>query len=350
MDEQASEPPVRGLKTVVIAETEQTTVRRYPSVLQPGSISTLSFEVAGRLEEVNLDVGQRISEGDILASLDTTSLEIQVQTAEATLAEMQSLARNAAEDAERKATLLERQVVSRAIADEARTEAETSAARVVQAQRELDNARENLSKAELIAPFDGIINSVEVDSFANVGVGGAVATIYAADAFESSFSVSFEVVNRLAVGKKVNVRLADNPSVVLDGHVSELGARADTVSSFPVVVKLNETDPSMKAGMAVEIAIEFTVPLGEGYSLPLSVLPLDGILEEGQKAEDPGKTQVYVYNPETSTVSRRDVLIAGVRENSIIIVDGLELGERVASAGVSFLRDGQKVKLLNDAN
>jgi hypothetical protein len=40
------------------------------------------------------------------------------------------------------------------------------------------------------------------------------------------------------------------------------------------------------------------------------------------------------------------VMVAGVRENSLLIVDGLNAGERVASAGVSFLRDGQKVKLL----
>ena len=41
-------------------------------------------------------------------------------------------------------------------------------------------------------------------------------------------------------------------------------------------------------------------------------------------------------------------MVGGVRENKIIIIDGLELGERVASAGVSFLREGQKVKLLSD--
>ena len=57
------EPPVRGLKTFLIVETEQTTVRRYPSVLQPGSVSTLSFEISGRLNEVNLDVGQVVKKG-----------------------------------------------------------------------------------------------------------------------------------------------------------------------------------------------------------------------------------------------------------------------------------------------
>lgn len=348
--EGSEEIPVRSLKTIVIEEVEETTIRRYPSVLQPGSISTLSFEVSGRLKDITLNVGERVNAGDVLAEVDTRSLEIQVESAQAALAEAKSLAKNAAEDAKRKDELLKKKVVTQAVADQSRTDAETSAARVVQAQRSLDNAEENLEKAALEAPFDGIINSIEVQSFTNVAAGSPVATLYAADAFETNFSVSFDVVNRLAVGKKVSIRLADNPDVVLPGHISELGARADTVSSFPVVVKLDGTDPTIKAGMAVEIAIEFTVPLGQGFALPLSVLPFDGKLDAPENPSDPGTTQVFVFDPDTSTVNRRDVTVAGVRENAIIIIDGLKLGERVASAGVSFLRDGQKVKLLENNN
>lgn len=349
-DQQQEEQPVRGLKTILIKEVEQAVVRRYPSVIQPGSISTVSFEVPGRLKVVDLDVGQRVKKDELLAEIDTRSLEIQVESAQASLEEVKSLATNAAEDAQRKADLLKKGITSKAVADESRTNAETTAARVVQAQRSLETTQENLTKAKLLAPFDGIINSVEVQSFTNITGGAAIATIYAAEAFETNFSVSFDIVNKLTVGKQVKVRLADNPDIILNGHVSELGARADTVSSFPVVVKMDETDPSIKAGMAVEISMEFTVPSGQGFTLPLSVLPFDGELDPPKNPNEPGTAQVFVYDSNTSTVSRRDVKIAGVRENAIIIIEGLSLGERVASAGVSFLREGQKVKLLTDQN
>ena len=345
---EVGEPPVRALKTITVKQVEETTIRRYPSVLQPGSVSTLSFEIAGRLNEIDLDVGQRIAAGDVLAEIDTRSLELQVESAKAALQEAQSLAKNAADDAKRKEELLKKKIVSQAVADQSRTDAEASAARVVQAQRSVETAEDNMGKARLTAPFDGIINSVEVQSFTNVVAGSAIATIYAVDSFETSFSVSFDVVNRLVVGKEVLVRLADNPQIALKGQVSELGARADTVSSFPIVVKLDETDPSIKAGMAVEISVEFSVPLGQGFALPLSVLPFDGKLDPPENSSDTGTTQVFVFNPQDSTVKRRKVRVAGVRENAIIIVDGLNLGDRVASAGVSFLREGQKVKLLPD--
>ncbi len=345
-----AEPPVRGLKTILIKDVERSTVRRYPSVLQPASISTLSFEISGRLEAVNLDVGQRVSSGDRLASIDTRSLELQVESAQAALEQATATAQNAAEEAERQAELLEKGITTKAKADQAKTNAQTTAAQVVQMQRSVDTASENLTKAALAAPFDGIVNSVEVDSFSNVSAGAPVATIYAANRFETSFSVSFDVVNRLTVGKPVTVRLADNPDIALAGHVSELGARADTVSSFPVVAELDAVDPSMKAGMAVEIGIEFAVPRGQGFTLPLSVLPFEGQIEAGADPDEPGSVEVFVFDEATSTVRRRAIKVVGVRENAIIVAEGLSPGERVASAGVSFLREGQKVKLLPDEN
>ena len=109
------------------------------------------------------------------------------------------------------------------------------------------------------------------------------------------------------------------------------------------------TDPALKAGMAVEASIEFTVPTGQGYLMPLTVLPLYGNIEPDTNAQEPGKTNVFVYDPDTETVVSRNVTVAGVRENRLIVVDGLKAGDRVASAGVSFLREGQKVKLLPDS-
>ena len=132
--------------------------------------------------------------------------------------------------------------------------------------------------------------------------------------------------------------------------MSELGSRADTVSSFPIVVTFKEMREELKAGMAVEIAIEFSVPLGEGFTLPLTVLTMEGKLQRPRSSNDPGEAYVFVFDETTSTVTRRLIKIGGVRENQIIAVDGLKAGERVASAGVSFLRDGQKVKLLTESH
>ncbi|MBL4749465.1 MAG: efflux RND transporter periplasmic adaptor subunit [Amylibacter sp.] len=340
---------VRGLKTVLIEDVEYATVRRFPSVLQPASVSALSFEVAGKLKEITLDVGQRVMKGDVIAELDPRVLELNVENARAGLASSLATAKNAADNLDRQIKLLASGTVTKVMVDDARTQAETSAAQVTQAEKTLAKAEEDLSKTVLRAPYDGIVNSLEAESFATVGVASLIATIYATDAFEVSFSVNYEVVNMLTVGKRAQVRLADNPRVVLDAVVSELGSRADTVSSFPVVVTLTQSDAQIKAGMAVEVTLEFAVANGQGFRLPLSAAIKKGQIERKDQLDDPSPMGVYVYDPDTGTVKVRKVMVAGVRENSLLIVDGLSAGERVASAGVSFLRDGQKVKLLADS-
>ena len=343
------EPVVRGLKTVLVEDQESTTIRRFPSVLQPSEVTTMSFEISGKLGPVNLKVGQIVEKGEVLAALDTKTLKIQVESSQAAVRQAEATAENAVANLERQQELFDKKVTTRAKLDDAQTNASTSAAALAQAKKQLETSVENLGKAELKSTINGIVNSVLVESFTIVSPGTPIATLYQADGFEVSFSVSYDVVQRLTVGKPVSIRLADNPSIALRGVVSELGSRADTVSSFPIVVTLTETDPALKAGMAVEASIEFTVPTGQGYLMPLTVLPLYGNIEPDAKAQKPAQTTVFVYDPDTETVLSRNVTVAGVRENRLIVVDGLKAGDRVASAGVSFLREGQKVKLLPDS-
>lgn len=346
---QSDADTVRGLKTVLVTDQQQQTIRRFPSVLQPAQVTTLSFETPGKLGAVNLSVGQRVAEGDIIASLDRRSLEIQLEESKAATEQARVNAENSAATFERRNTLLKSGTTTRASVDDARTTMQANAAQLEQVQKQEETAEDNLAKVDLKVPFDGIINSVEVESFANVSIGTPIATFYQADAFEASFSVNYLVSQQLIVGKDVTIRLADNPSITLKGVVSELGSRADTVSSFPLVVKLSETVPELKAGMAIEVSIEFPVPTGNGYLLPLTVLPFKGQLAEGAGPNNPTKTDIYVFDEATDTIKKREVVIGGVRENQLIVIGGIEPGERIASAGVSFLRDGQKVKLLQDA-
>lgn len=339
-----ADAPVRGLKTHLVSDTQDATVRRFPSVLEPTSLSVLSFDVAGKLEEVDLLVGQRVSEAQVLARLDPEALEIQIANAEAGVRSAQAAYDNATDTLARQETLFERGSVTKVAVDEARTEATTRKAQLEQAIASLETARENLSKSVLTAPFDAILNAVEVQSFQTVTAGTTIVSLYAPDQFEMSFSANFETSSQLVVGTPATIRLADRPDLALRGVVSELGSRADAVSSFPVVVTLEETDPILKAGMAVEVAIELPLPARQGFSIPLTA-----IIQEGDIADrgGPGQAQVFVFDPETSTVLRRQIQIAGVRENALLVVDGLKVGDRVASAGVSFLQEGQEVKLLD---
>ncbi|MEO1330655.1 MAG: efflux RND transporter periplasmic adaptor subunit, partial [Pseudomonadota bacterium] len=323
-----------------------TTQRRYPGVIEPSDITTLSFDVGGKLEEVSLSVGQRVEKGAVLAQLDLAQFEIDVRNKEAALQEAEVLLEQDQADFARQETLLQRGSGTRLARDEARTDLRASEARLRQAQEALKAARQDLEDAVLVAPFAGIVNSVDADSFATVSAGTAIASIYDASSYEVSFSVNFDTVSALVVGTPARVRLADDPDTTLDAVVSELGERADTVSSFPVIVQLRETTPLLRAGMAVEVALEFSLPAEAGFLVPMSAAIPEGELPERASPTQVSELELYVFDPNTSQVARRAVRMAGIRENKLLVIDGLEAGERIAIAGVTFLRDGMTVKLL----
>lgn len=344
----ADEAPARGLKSVLVAETERSVLRRYPSVLQPSELTTVGFETAGRLTEIDLRVGQVVSEGEVLAHLDRTALDIQIASAEAAVEQARVAAENSAANLARQEELLSRGVVTSVVVDNASTEATQTAQALVQSERALDSARDNAENTRLLAPFDGVISSIDAQSFATVSAGAPIVTLYRSDKYEVSFTVNFDTVSRMAVGKVATLRLADAPDRRLRGVVTELGASADAVASFPVVVTVEDAPADIKSGMAVEVTLEFALPAESGFNIPISALVIEGDIPVRAGPTDPIPVRLFVYDADSQTVQKRDVTIGGIRENSVLVIAGLEAGERVASAGVSFLTDGQSVVLLEE--
>ena len=83
-------------------------MRRFPSVLQPADVSLLSFEIAGQLKAVGLEVGQKVQLGDLLAEIDPRSLQTQVEQASAAVQQAEAQLDNAETDFQRKEELMKR--------------------------------------------------------------------------------------------------------------------------------------------------------------------------------------------------------------------------------------------------
>lgn len=137
--------PVRGLVTVEVGAVEDSVVRRYPGVLEPGELNTLSFEVAGRLGRLDLSVGQRVPAGTLLAQLDSQQFEVAIQNREASVQEVQARLVQLRDDLSRSEQLLERGVATRVQRDEDATQVRESEAQLVQAEKDLATAQEDLA-------------------------------------------------------------------------------------------------------------------------------------------------------------------------------------------------------------
>jgi RND family efflux transporter MFP subunit len=332
---------IRGLRAYKISAYTESRVRRFPSVLQPAQVSRLSFEISGQLKAVNLEAGQRVQLGDVLMEVDPRSLEAQVEQARASVDQAQAQLRNAEADFARKDELSKKGFTTQAAFDQSKANLLTAKAQVEQANRQLDLATHNLDRSKLLAPFAGTIAGVEVKSFGQVAPGQVVVTLYSDDSFEMSFSAPATIFQNLKVGQAAKVEVADRPNLALTGVVKELGSKAEQVSAFPVVVRLKNDVPDLNAGMSVEISLELPLVSGSGgYLVPLSVLAPEG----GKDLR--GSATVFLYDGATSTVHKHQVTLGGIRDNHLVITEGLVPGDLVASAGVSYLSEGQRVKLL----
>jgi RND family efflux transporter MFP subunit len=339
--QEATEQPVRGLRAYKVAAKAESRIRRFPSVLQPADVSSLSFEIGGQLKAVTLTVGQKVQLGDVLAEIEPRSLQTQVDQASAGVQQAQAQLDNAEADFQRKEELLKRGVATQAVFDQSRATLLSSRAQRDQAHRQLDLANHNLDRSKLLAPFAGTIARVEVKSFAQIAGGQPIVTLYSDDRFEMSFLAPSSTFQSLKVGQLVDVKIADKPDLSLKGEIKELGSKAEQVSAFPVVVRLDNSAPGLNAGMSVEVTIE--EPLiggGSGFLVPLSVLVPEG----GKVLQTTGI--VFRYDEGSSTVKKRTVTVGGIRDNRLVVTEGIAAGDILASAGVSYLSDGQKVKLL----
>ena len=337
----AADQPVRGLRAYTVAAMAESRVRRFPSVLQPADVSALSFEIGGQLKAVTLTVGQKVQLGEVLAEIDPRSLQSQVDQAGAGVQQAQAQLDNAESDFQRKEELLKRGVATLAVFDQSRATLLSSRAQLDHARRQLELANHNLDRSRVVAPFAGTIARVEVKSFAQVAAGQPIATLYSDDSFEMSFLAPSATFQSLKVGQKVDVKIADKPDLSFKGEIKELGSKAEQVSAFPVVVRLDNSAPGLNAGMSVEVTVE--EPLiagGSGFLVPLSVL-----VPEGAKVLQT-KGTVFRYDEGSSTVRKRTITVGGVRDNRLVVTEGIVAGDILASAGVSYLSDGQKVKLL----
>lgn len=336
--------PLRSVHTIIAAPVEPVRERRFPTVLEPAEITHLAFDVGGRLGSIDLGIGQRVAAGEVLATVEATDADLRLQQARAALSEAEIVASNAARDADRQTRLFRQNATAEAERDRAVAASRQANARVDQAERNLELLQETLDDTSLQAPFDAVVNSIEVRAFDSVAAGQPVVTLYPDERLQARIVASYGVAAELSLGQAVSVVTSDGSREPLAATISEIARRAPAVSSFPVVVSLADTRADLRSGMAAEVRVE--LPLDDarrGIPIPIGALALQ---READLTGMPRRVDVFVYREDadgSAWVEPRSVLLAAAVDESVLVVDGLEPGERVVSAGVPYLHPGQRV-------
>ncbi|MGI9449577.1 MAG: efflux RND transporter periplasmic adaptor subunit, partial [Geminicoccaceae bacterium] len=342
-EEEVAEPVerVRAIKPFTVTEPAGGTIRRYPGEVMPAESSALSFAVGGTVATVEVNQGDRVTVGQVLATLDTKPFDLDIDAARSDLDAAEAKYGEAQLELERKNELYKKDWVAKAALDTAIAAAETARGSVEAARSQLGRAERNLAKTKLVAPYNGVIAERNVDPFNEVAAGSPVFGINSDDGLEVSFSVPDAVVERITGGLPVEVSVTTVNGCGCEGRITEIGSTAGAASAVVVVAALTSAPDALLPGMSAEIEMS----LSGGDDGPTGYLvPLIAIAPGDQAAGG----YVFKYDPEAGTVSKVAVTGSEGQDNMIAVSEGVGAGDILAAAGVSFLRDGQQVTLLGE--
>lgn len=331
----------RAVRTMVVDQGGADAYRTLPGVLTAAETMRLAFPVAGRLIDVPLRAGDRVVEGEQIARLDPAEITREITAAEAKLSA--ALARLDATDAEfqRQRALFERGLVARAGFE--RISAELSAALADRrvAETELAAARDRLDRITLTAPRDGVVTDLLANRFEELAAGQAVYEVAVTAALQVEVLAPEALLAVIAPGTPVSVRLPAFPDRSFDAEVTEIAADAEAGIAYRVKARLAAPPEGAKTGFSAAVSIRLPRAAG-ALDVPLSAL----VYADTQSEPTAGESgTVYVFDEAAGTVSARRVRIDGVVGTDLLVTEGLSPGERVVTAGVALLTDGEPVRL-----
>lgn len=323
--------------------------------------ATISPKISGRLEAVLVDQGDRVTGGQVLATLDNRDLVQQVAIAEAGIAaahagvdlveadavRAKAVFDQAERDYQRFSNLTTAQVATSAEfekASESLAVAEAGLTRsraaiveakkqVISTEKTLEFQRARLADAILPAPFDGLIVRRQRDPGDVVVPGGAVLSLVSTEEMWISAWVDETQMPGLAPGQKASLVFRSEPGKSYEGVVARLGREADRETrEFIVDVRANELPANWAVGQRAEVYIE------TGKKEDCVALPIDWVLwKEGQ----PG-----VFLNDSGKARWRSLSLGLSGRDAVEIVEGLAPGDVVIqplAPNAKPLAEGRKV-------
>ena len=336
--EAVEETVVRPVRSMVVSERASIPELRCPGRVKAGSSRDLMFEVSGRLVKFDVDKGQLVKKGDVLAKLDTRDYEADVAKAEAEF-ESKRLSY------ERYSRALGKGGVSKDDVTKAEADYKTAKAQLAVAKKALDGCT-------LVAPFDGLVADTYPDTLDMISVGQKILTLLNYDKVKFDITVP----ETLIISSKILEIMRDRrhyvvfdslPGKEFDVTYEEITTQADSkTQTFKITFSMpTPKDYHLLPGMSVTLVIaggdkgEDDKNVFASFAVPTVAVGADAtgshFVWKLVKAEKDGE-----YKTVKQVVEIGDTLGTDVE-----IVKGLAEGDRIAVAGVTILTEGRVVTL-----
>jgi membrane fusion protein, multidrug efflux system len=286
---------------------------------EPNRTVTIRAETKGQISEILADEGASVAAGDVIVRLEANDRKAMLLRAEARVREQQS-AYEASESLGKKGYQTQRQ------ADQIFSSLQT-------AKAELEEARIELERIEIKAPFEGVVLSSPMELGAYVDVNGEVATIVDNDPLVVSIRIPQQDVSALKLGQPANVTFATGQQ--RDGKIRYIAARADEdTRTFRVEVELPNPNGEIPSG----ISAEAKVPTGTVMAHFVSPAALS--------LNDEGKLGIKTVDEHNKVTFHTASIVLSDVDGAWIT--GLPPQARIITLGHGFVQIGEEVQVAEE--
>lgn len=321
-----STPPIIIQQLVKTTEVKQHTNLSeviYPGRIQAAADVKLAFRVAGPVKHIYVKEGQYVKRGVVLAELDPRDYKLKYDAA---LAEYNQVK----DESERIIELYRRNSVTVNDYDKA-----IAALKRVTAL--YDANRNMLGDTKLRAPFDGYIQNKYFDAYEIVNQGTPVLSMIDNDYLEVDIDIPSRDYIRREDFVRFDCRMDVYPDTILPLELLEVNQKANFNQLFKMRFRLKR-DKNLKlaAGMSASVAIHF-----KASETDLSIIPIAALFQKNNRS------YVWLYDQPHGVVKMMPVEVVQIQKDGEVLVrSGLQDGQRIISAGVNNLTEGQSVKEL----
>ena len=288
--------------------------------------------------------GEDVQAGAIVASLDPRDFEVNLRDAQSQLANAEASRRNAKQEYDRARRIQKADVgaISQSVLDQRKTAVDAGRAQVNSAKALVAAASDQKKYTVLRAPFDGVVVERYVDNFEDVQAKQEIVRIVDTSRIEMEVSVPENLISYLPYVQNHRVTFDAFPDTTIPATVKEVSTEASPATRTYEVTLIMEPPAGVKLlpGMAGKATGDLTLP--DEKKVDQMVIPESAIFP----SPDQTKTYVWVFDPESKTVSRKEVQKGQLSNQGISVTGGISPGEWVVTAGVHFLAEGQQVRLL----
>lgn len=303
----------------------------YTGVVVAEEYADLAFKIPGPLVEMNVEAGQSVKKGAVIAVIDPLDFQSKYEAAKAAWITARS-------QLDRDRRLLAMQAI-------AVQEYEIAEANYARAQSTYLSARNTLRDTRLTAPFDGFIAHKYVENYQKVQTGEPIVKLINPDKLAVSFVLPETSVNLLKDSLRLAVEFDTYPGRWYTAKVKKFVDASPEGGGIPVKMVIDDTlfrkeQPDVYPGFSARVRVQIGNTVPDSYMVPLRAL-----------FENPytNFVSVWVYMPSTQTVRSQQVnMVQLYGTDRMLVSRGLEPEDLIVIDGVNFITEGQQVRVLGN--